>query len=102
VGGGDPVPAWVQVAQAQEPSGLWLSSNASDESSGWLPVDTDGTAFGGQGRASIDEVALWGLDPVVAGDLNGQLAVWTGLGAPSTPRSSASATPTSKARHIPA
>jgi hypothetical protein len=102
VGGGDPIPAWVLATQAQDPSGLWLSSNASDESSGWLPVNNASTAFGGEEGASIDQVALWGLEPVVAGDLNGQVAVWTGLATPATPSSSASAVPTSKARHIPA
>jgi hypothetical protein len=102
VGGADPVPSWVLAAESRDRSGLWLSSNDTDEGSGWLAVDTRGTAFGDEGRASIDAVALWGLEPVVAGELDGQLAVWTGSPAPTTPSPPASAASTSKAPHIPA
>jgi hypothetical protein len=99
VGGAEPVPSWVMAAQPATPSSLWESV---DGGTSWLAADPDGTAFGDGGRPSIDEAAWWGSVPVVAGELDGQVAVWTGSLAPATPGSAASAAPTSNARHIPA
>jgi hypothetical protein len=99
VGGAEPVPSWVVAAQPATPSSLWESV---DGGTSWLAADSTGTAFGDSGRPSIDEAAWWGSMPVVAGEIDGQVAVWTGSLAPATPGSAASAAPTSNARHIPA
>ncbi|MCU4184124.1 hypothetical protein K6U06_07115 [Acidiferrimicrobium sp. IK] len=53
--------------------GLWTSSNSGAT---WSRVDTGATPWQTTGTASLDQVAWLGATAVVAGTVNGQLAVW--------------------------
>jgi hypothetical protein len=57
------------------PSGLWRTT---DGGANWQQLDTTGAAWQGDEPAQIDRVALLGGMPVVAGQVDGRLAVWVG------------------------
>jgi hypothetical protein len=56
-------------------SGLWRSL---DGGASWQRLDTSGVAWLGGGPTHIDRVAWFGSLPVVAGAVDGRLAVWIG------------------------
>ncbi len=56
-------------------SGLWRSANAG---AGWDRLDTPGSPWLGAGPPEFQDVAWFGPTPVVAGVVDGRLAVWTG------------------------
>jgi hypothetical protein len=56
--------------------GLWRSS---DSGANWQRLDTPGLPWLGAGPPQIDRVAWLGPTPVVAGAVDGRLAVWTGI-----------------------
>ena len=60
---------------AGDGSGLWLSA---DGGSSWQLVDTQVAPWAGTRPATVDLVDFAGARPVVAGVVDGQLAVWTG------------------------
>jgi hypothetical protein len=55
--------------------GLWLSTNAG---STWQTVPLDGSLWSGVDPVTIDTATFVGRDPLVAGTVDGRLAVWTG------------------------
>jgi hypothetical protein len=55
-------------------SGLWRLAG----SGGWQRLDTPNPPWVGAGPAQFQRVAWFGLTPVVAGVVDGRLAVWTG------------------------
>lgn len=55
--------------------GIWLSPDAG---STWQALDTATPPWLGTGESQADLVAFAGATPVLAGSLDGQLAVWTG------------------------
>ncbi len=64
-------------ADGTEPSSsLWWSTNAG---STWQRLDTGGPAWLGFTPARIDRLTMLGPLPVVAGELDGRLAVWVGV-----------------------
>jgi hypothetical protein len=75
-------PAWLAAAAGGPggfPSsalGLWRSA---DSGASWQRLDTSGVPWEGSQPAQIDRVAWFGTVPVVAGQVDGRLAVWTGL-----------------------
>jgi hypothetical protein len=56
--------------------GLWRSV---DGGANWQRLDTSGAPWLGATPAQIDRVAWLGSAPVVAGAIDGRLAVWTGI-----------------------
>jgi hypothetical protein len=56
-------------------AGLWVTTDAGDS---WQPVDTSGPVWHGQLTAHLDRVAFLGSVPVIAGEVDGRLIVWTG------------------------
>jgi hypothetical protein len=98
-GGNFPFPAidlarttqvWVAVAGRSEPdlawpgtgsivpapqAGLWRSTDAGTT---WQRLDTTGAQWQGDQPAQIDRVAVLGTSPVVAGQVDGRLAIWVG------------------------
>jgi hypothetical protein len=77
------VPAWLAVAGAPSlgplptgASGLWRSSDAGAT---WQQLDTTGLPWQGLDPAQIDRVTWFADVPVVAGQVDGRLAVWTGI-----------------------
>jgi hypothetical protein len=74
----EPEPTWpgagAEIASAA--SGLWRSTDAGAT---WQQLETSGAPWQGVKPAQIDRVALLGAIPVVAGQVNGQLAIWTGI-----------------------
>jgi hypothetical protein len=76
------VPAWLAVAGAAgaglptAASGLWRSSDAG---ASWQRLDTTGVPWQGAEAAQIDRVTWFADVPVVAGQVDGRLAVWTGI-----------------------
>ena len=77
---------WVATTGAPDPdvtsaapavaSGLWVSTDAGDN---WVQVDTGSSVWQGQLTADLDQVALLGTYPVVAGQVDGRLTVWVGV-----------------------
>jgi hypothetical protein len=57
-------------------SGLWVTTDAGDS---WQQVDTSRSVWQGQLTAHPDRVAFLGSMPVVAGEVDGRLAVWVGV-----------------------
>ena len=57
-------------------STLWRST---DSGAIWRPLDTSGPLWQGNQPAHIYQVALLGPIPVVAGQIDGQLAIWLGI-----------------------
>ncbi len=55
--------------------GLWRST---DGGSTWQRLDTSGSVFGAQTDAEANQVVFLAGQPVVAGSVDGQLAVWVG------------------------
>jgi hypothetical protein len=76
------VPAWLAAAAGapggfpSSAAGLWRSA---DSGASWQRLDTSGVPWQGSQPAQIDRVAWFGTVPVVAGQVDGGLAVWTGL-----------------------
>jgi hypothetical protein len=76
-------PVWVATSGGTGPdvgvpaasSGLWRTT---DSGANWQRLDTTGAAWQGDQPAQIDRVALLGRMPVVAGQVDGRLAVWVG------------------------
>jgi hypothetical protein len=56
-------------------SGVWRSA---DSGRNWQRLDTPGPPWSGVEPARFDRVAWTGPTPVVAGTVDGRLAVWTG------------------------
>ncbi len=69
--------ASVQVTLA----GLWASGSAGDS---WQQLDTSVPAFSTTIYAQADQAAYVGQDPVVAGTVDGRLAIWFGTPAVAT------------------
>jgi hypothetical protein len=77
---------WMAATVTQDPdltsatppasSGLWVTADAGDS---WQKVDTSGGVWQGQLTAHLDRVAFLGSTPVVAGGVDGRLAVWVGV-----------------------
>jgi hypothetical protein len=65
----------VLAGQAGSSSSLYVST---DNAAGWQPLDTSVDPWAGATPAQIDEVTWWGATPVVVGQVDGELAVWTG------------------------
>ncbi len=57
------------------PAGLWASGNAGNS---WQQLHTTAPAFHATIYAQADEAAYVGQDPVVAGTVDGRLAIWLG------------------------
>jgi hypothetical protein len=57
------------------PAGLWTSGDAGNT---WQQLGTLTPAFTGMVYAQADAAAYVGQQPVVAGTVDGQLAVWIG------------------------
>ncbi len=64
-------------------AGVWLSSDAG---ASWARLATTGAAWGG-GQVTTDAVAWLAARPVVAGEVDGRLAIWVGTPAPAPPAS---------------
>jgi hypothetical protein len=56
--------------------GMWRSA---DSGANWQRLDTPGLPWLGAESPLIDRVAWFGPTPVVAGAVDGRLAVWTGI-----------------------
>jgi hypothetical protein len=84
-------PLWLAAARGDDPdlgptdagslaggglSGLWRTA---DGGATWQKLDTTTAQWQGAQTAQIDRVALFGTLPVVAGAVDGRLAVWTGV-----------------------
>jgi hypothetical protein len=65
-------PSQVAPGQAE----LWRSAAGGDS---WQQVDTSASSWLGAGPTQIDRVAWLGAAPVVAGAVDGRLAVWVGI-----------------------
>ena len=65
-------------------AGLWASGSAGDS---WQQLDTSVPAFIATIYAQADQAAYVGQDPVVAGTVDGRLAIWFGTPAVATSRS---------------
>jgi hypothetical protein len=61
---------------AEGTSALWRSA---DSGGSWQRLDTPGPPWSGAAPAQFDRVAWSGPTPVVAGAVDGRLAVWTGI-----------------------
>jgi hypothetical protein len=70
-----PAPVGGSAGAQLTPAGLWASGNAG---SSWQQLDTTVPAFGATIYAQADEAAYVGQDPVVAGTVDGRLAIWLG------------------------
>ena len=77
-GGAAPDPEWAgpQPTSPAAQSGLWRTT---DGGASWQQLDTTGAAWQGDQPAQIDRVALLGSIPIVAGQVDGRLAVWVGF-----------------------
>jgi hypothetical protein len=62
-------------------AGVWLSS---DNGTSWSQLPTTGTPWASAPALTTDRVLFDGADPVVAGQVEGQLAVWSGRPRPVT------------------
>jgi hypothetical protein len=76
-----PAPVGGAAGALSTPAGLWASSNAG---SSWQQLDTNVRAFEASIYAQTDEAAYVGQDPVVAGTVDGRLAIWLGTPAVAT------------------
>jgi hypothetical protein len=70
-----PAPVGGSAGAQVTPAGLWASGNAGDS---WQQLDTSVPAFKATVYAQADEAAYVGQDPVVAGTVDGRLAIWLG------------------------
>jgi hypothetical protein len=68
----DPQPA---AGVADSPTALYAST---DDGASWQPLDTTTSPWPGVGPPVLDELTWWAAYPVVAGQVDGRLAVWTG------------------------
>lgn len=67
------------VSSPSDPAGLWLSS---DDGTTWEQIDTAGAAWDDVSALSAPLVTWLGTAPVVAGSVDGRLAVWVGTPSP--------------------
>jgi hypothetical protein len=74
-GGAELPPGTLSSGAADQP-GVWRSV---DGGANWQRLDTLTAPWLGAGPAQIDRVAWFGSIPVVAGAVDGRLAVWTGI-----------------------
>ncbi len=70
-----PAPVGGSAGAQFTPAGLWASGNAGDS---WQQLGTALPAFNATVYAQADEAAYVGQDPVVAGTVDGRLAIWVG------------------------
>jgi hypothetical protein len=63
------------LAAGADTSGLWRTANTG---AGWQRLDTPGSPWLGAGAPRFEDVGWFGPTPVVAGVVDGRLAVWTG------------------------
>jgi hypothetical protein len=70
-----PAPVGGSAGAQLTPAGLWASSNAG---SSWQQLGTSGPAFDATIYVQADEAGYIGQDPVVAGTVDGRLAIWFG------------------------
>lgn len=70
-----PAPVGGAAGARLTPAGLWASNNAGNS---WQQLGTSGPAFKATIYAQADEATYVGQDPVVAGTVDGRLAVWVG------------------------
>ena len=82
VSGGDdlptqrwPAPVGGASGTAATVAGLWASDDAGNT---WLALDTTVPPFTGSYFAQADQAVYLGQQPLVAGTVDGQLAVWVG------------------------
>lgn len=80
-GGGSADP--VEAATAASALGLWQSGDAGAT---WQGLDTSSAPWVGHVDAQVDQVGFVGSSAVVAGQVDGQLALWTGTPAPPAAR----------------
>jgi hypothetical protein len=80
-----PAPIGGSAGAQVTPAGLWASGNAGGS---WQQLNTTVPAFDATIYAQADEAAYVGQDPVVAGTVDGRLAIW--LGTPATARTAGS------------
>jgi hypothetical protein len=76
-----PAPIGGAAGAQSTPAGLWASSNAG---SSWQQLDAGVPAFHSAIYAQADQAAYVGQDPVVAGTVDGRLAIWLGTPAVAT------------------
>jgi hypothetical protein len=74
--GGSELPPGAPGTTIAGQPGLWRSV---DGGANWQRLDTSGAPWLGATPAQIDRVAWFGSLPVVAGAIDGRLAVWTGI-----------------------
>jgi hypothetical protein len=67
-----------QVPPDGEASPITLYESA-DNGANWQTLDTTGDPWTGAGPPQLDEVSWSATTPVVVGQVDGQLAIWTGL-----------------------
>jgi hypothetical protein len=77
-----PAPVGGAAGAQTTPAGLWASGNAGGS---WQQIDTSVPAFNATLYAQADQAAYVGQDPVVAGTVDGRLAIW--MGTPAVPSS---------------
>ncbi len=70
-----PAPVGGEAGAVFTPAGLWSSVDAGNT---WQQVATNSAAFAGTFFAQADAAAYVGQQPIIAGTVDGQLAVWTG------------------------
>ena len=84
-----PAPVGGEAGAVFTPAGLWSSSDAGNT---WQQLDTDSPAFMGTVFAQASAAAYVGQEAIIAGTVDGQLAVWTGTQASAPSGSGAAAT----------
>ncbi len=70
-----PAPVGGAAGEEFTPAGLWSSVDAGGS---WQQIDTAVPAFNGELYSQADVAAYVGEQPVVAGTVDGQLAIWIG------------------------
>ena len=70
-----PAPVGGEAGAGFTPAGLWSSVDAGNT---WQQLETNTAAFAGTVFAQADAAAYVGQQPIIAGTVDGQLAVWTG------------------------
>ena len=77
-----PAPVGGAAGAQFTPAGLWASGNAGNS---WQQLATTSPAFSATVYAQADEAAYVDQDPVVAGTVDGRLAIWVGTPATAIP-----------------